>query len=147
VNLERQAAELLERALLTIEASQYFDASPDAPRIDAALGVIHLKIHLQFHGAERLLARGPAWRAARRHPYVKIEQRWRDETLFRYTYDLIDRAFDYEEGFHLHPEADGVWHHHRSRQGRQTTWAKLDHETSLESALDALVASIWRLRG
>jgi hypothetical protein len=147
--LERAATRRLAAALDVIEQKGYFDGSANRPVIDPATQSIKLKIHLKIYQADKIgLTKGPHWSSARRHPYFKIEQTWVGDALVRYLYDLIDRGYDYEEGFHRHREADRKLHYHRqTRQGRKTTWLELPNETPLGDALDALIESMWRLRG
>lgn len=147
--LDERAIELLRETVAIIDQTQYFDAEPMPPRIDRRLGIIRLLIHLGVHKADQLLTRGPNWAQSPRHPYIKVEETYVNNERVMYLYHLVDFSFDYEEGYHRHPEkklGGRVVTHHQWRRGREEGWEE-SPETGLGAALNGLIESIWNLRG
>ncbi len=151
-SLEDRAGTLLRRAIATIDNEQYFDAAPNEPDIKSRgqRHTITILIHVGILDAERLLTKGPLWRANRKHPYIKVEQVWLQNELIRYVYQLSDSSYGFEEGFHYHVETDsggvGVYHYTRKMVGTKGVWRRMNAETPLATALTLFVDSIWQLR-
>jgi hypothetical protein len=150
--LDEVANALQRRAVAIIDGEQYFDASPEKPKVVGDINnySVTLLIHLGVHGADRLLTRGPNWTTIPKHPYIKIEQVWRNAGLVYYIYQMSDPSFSYTEGYHLHRETNthghGVYHHTRKVGRQKEEWTELRTEMPLADALKSFVDAMWALR-
>jgi len=139
--LQETAQKLMIRVLAVIDNTGYFAAAPTRPLVDLNTETIRIRVDLRVLNAKTMLSIGD--------PYIKIEETYHGTDRRMYIYHLADEAFDYEEGFHKHPEktmgGQVVAHHQTRKGGTRATWS-LTNEVSLEEALNQLIASIWRLR-